>query len=323
MCDGRTLSNIGSKYATSELNTSLGLAKLSNYNGVFLRVSKDSVTTQDAPLLDTIPSHSHTMTTASYITSYGSKDNKYSGKEYTYWLPVGKTATKYDQRDTSTNGDDETAPPHYVANVFIYSGKLNGGTTANTGTVSGTTDCTYATTCSGSYPYATESSAISACGTSGNVQPCTACNTTKYKCKSEPRDFKLVVTTSTPYGSCSFSSGFSLAVLFYDKAGNQVSRVAPYITHRGASQPVTTEEFEFSAPLIDNTKYNMRIVVVDTPMANTDSCEVVNFKYYSTDQYTAVVNGQGFANVLSEGVDVTIDPSKEATVKLNVYLGNM
>ena len=320
LCNGRTLSDIGSKYASSELNTSLGLTKLPNYNGVFLRVSKDSVTTQDAPLLDTIPSHSHTMTTASYITSYGSKDDKYSGKEYTYWQPVGKTATKLDQRDTSTNGDDETAPPHYVANVFIYSGKLNGGTTANTGTASGTTDCTYTTTCPGTYPYATESSALTACGT-GNVISCAACNTTKYKCKSEPRDFKLIVTHYTPWGSCASSISYGLNVHFLDSSGNVVSRASAGIYNGGYSQPKATEEFDFSAPLVNGTKYKMVVQGAFNATPSDQDCQAVSYTYYSTDTYSVVANGQGFETVPNEGVDVTIDPSKESNVKINLYFG--
>lgn len=195
LANGGTLSGA---YAKSELANLLASTTLPDYRGVFLKIGKSI---GDDLVPDSVPHHTHGMRASTYSTmkssgqwNQGQKDAKWTPLNSEYSTAQTACTTGGPETAVSSGGyaGDETVPPHYIANVFIYSGKLN----VDSG-------CMYSSTCSGTYPYSTESAALTACGT-GNVTSCKACSITKYKCTQDCSSYTL---TSCPYGYNCLSCG--------------------------------------------------------------------------------------------------------------------
>ncbi len=132
LCDGRSLSSLGTSYANSELKTVLSLTALPDYRGAFLKIY-DYEKGGD-PYTDNIPYHNHDIIAASMSkrSAHSSQNHCNSGCKGTWYAakganagPVAQTTKLSTYQQTTFNGI-ETAPEHYVANVFIYSGKLGG-----------------------------------------------------------------------------------------------------------------------------------------------------------------------------------------------------
>ncbi len=200
--DGWLLANGGTlsgAYAKSELANLLASTTLPDYRGVFLKIGDEL---DDNITRDALAEHSHEMAWyIHYPTNKASKCDSgdktaYTAIEYGVEIQSVSDMTHLSGYHTDyypAENLSETAPPHYIANVFIYSGKLNVGS-----------GCMYSNTCSGTYPYSTESSALTACGT-GNVSSCTACSITKYKCTQDCSSYTLA---SCPSGyNCSSCGG--------------------------------------------------------------------------------------------------------------------
>lgn len=187
-------------------------------------------------------------------------------------------------------------------------------------------DCSgkyYATGCNTSYYSKHKSDGEEYnCPTGASVQSCAA-DSNYYNCDtSNLRDFKLIVTHHTPWGSCASSISYAVQVHFIDSSDNVVSRATANIFNRGYTQPQTTEEFDFTAPIANGT-YRVVVSGAFTMTPQEQDCHSVTYKYFSTDKYAVVINGQGFENLPNEGATVTVVPSKEANVKVKLYFGMM
>ena len=137
LADGRSLSNVdsyspnknGGKYATSQLKQKMASTILPDYRGHFLQTG--SGVAADTTL-DTVPDHTHDVIAASMSKRNGNASLNHceSGCKGSWFGAVGGNSAPIAQSTVLTTKvqttfvGTETAPTHYVANVFVYSGKL-------------------------------------------------------------------------------------------------------------------------------------------------------------------------------------------------------
>ena len=159
------------------------------------------------------------------------------------------------------------------------------------------------------------------CPTGANIESCFK-DSNYYKCDtSNLRDFSLIVTHYTPWGSCASSISYRVQASFVDSAGNVVSSATANIHNIGYTQPQTTESFAFDNPIANGT-YKVYVSGSFTSTPVDLDCRNVSYKYSSNDQYSVIVNGTGFDSIPSSGADVTIKAQNAPTVNLNLYFGN-
>ena len=122
LCNGRALSSKGDAYAKSELSSLM--TTLPDYRAMFLKISSSA---SDTIQVDRVPAHTHGVYTSSMKKPGSSTDYKKSGNGGNYYALKSGVASRYVESSSFSPkyGSKETAPRHYIANVFIYSGKLN------------------------------------------------------------------------------------------------------------------------------------------------------------------------------------------------------